>query len=80
MQPSEPSSVLCDDLEGYDGEGMGEGSRGRDTISIELIHSITWRKPTQHPQAITLWSKREKRDMGITLSTGLLPFPPPPGQ
>ena len=41
-------SVLCDDLEGWDGGGWERGSRGRGymCIYLELIH-VLQKKPTQ---------------------------------
>ena len=53
----EPSQMLCDDLEGWDGEG---GSRGR-LYTYRLIHVVEWQKPIQHYKEIILQLKKKKQ-------------------
>ena len=49
--------VLCDDLDGWNGE-MG-GSRGT-YVYLWLIHVDVWKKSTQYCKAIILQLKRKK--------------------
>ena len=53
----EPSQMLCDDLEGWDGEG---GSRGS-PYTYRLIHVVVWQKPIQHYKEIILQLKKKKQ-------------------
>ena len=56
-QASPISSMLCDDLEGWDGEGGREAQEGGDMgmyVHIELIHFVVQQKLTQHCKAIIL--------------------------
>ena len=57
MQHREPSLVLCDDLEGWDGvEGGSEVQR--EGTCVYLIHGIVLHKST-HCKAISLqWKKK----------------------
>jgi len=59
MEHRELSSVLCEDLEGWDGaRGVSEGgSRGRRYVYLELIHIVTQQRPTQCCKAISLQLK-----------------------
>ena len=57
------SSVLCDDLNGWDGGGMRERSKREGAnVYIWLIHFIVQQKPTQHCKAITPQQKKKKKD------------------
>ena len=45
--------MLCDDLDGWDGDGVGRKSkRKRIYVYIELIHLVVLQKLTQHCKAI----------------------------
>ena len=44
----EPSLVLCDDLEGWDGEVGGRLKRKEIHVHLRLIHVVVWQKQTQH--------------------------------
>ena len=49
--------MLCDDLEGWDGEGGREAQEGEDMgiyVYIYLIHFVIKQKLTQHCKAIIL--------------------------
>ena len=51
------SSMLCDDLEGWDREGGREAQEGGDMgmyVYIQLIHFVVQQKLTQHRKAIIL--------------------------
>jgi len=52
----ELSSVPCDDLEGWDGEGSSK--REGVYVCIELIHFIVQQKLTQHWEAVILQLKK----------------------
>lgn len=46
---TQPSPVLCDNLDGWDGEGCGkEGSRRRGHVCLILIHADIWQKLSQY--------------------------------
>ena len=52
------SLVLCDNLEGWDGEEGGRRiQEGRVYVYLWLIHVDVWQKPTQHCKAIILQLK-----------------------
>ena len=47
--------VLCDRLEGWDGEGGGRGFReGGDLCIPNEIHVVMWQKPSQYYKVIIL--------------------------
>ena len=49
--------MLCDHLEGWDGEGGREMQQGGDMgiyVCIQLIHFVIQKKVTQHCKAIIL--------------------------
>ena len=48
--------MLCDDLEGWDGEAGREAQEGI-CVYLWLIHVVLWQKPTQHYKAIILQLK-----------------------
>ena len=53
--PGSPNSVLCDNLEGWDGLESGrEVKREGTSVYLWLIHGDVWQKPTQHCKAIIL--------------------------
>ena len=49
--------VLCDNLEGQDGEGSG----GRGHMYLWLMHVVVWQKPTKYCKAIILQLKIKKK-------------------
>ena len=53
--------MLCDDLGGWDGGGVGRRSERGDMVYIQLIHFIIQQKPTQHCKAIIFQLKKKKR-------------------
>ena len=50
----ELSVVLCDELDGWDGEVRGSSKREGICVYRELIHFIVQQKLTQHCKAIIL--------------------------
>ena len=50
----ELSLVLCDELDGWDGEVRGRSKREGLCVYIELLHFIVQQKLTQHYKAIIL--------------------------
>ena len=50
--------ALCDNLEGWDGVGVGGKFKREGThVYLQLIHLVVWEKPTQHCKAIILQLK-----------------------
>ena len=50
-----PKPVLCDNLEGWDGVGVGGRLRREGThVYLWLIHVDMWQKPAKHCKAIVL--------------------------
>ena len=49
--------VLCNNLEGRDGEGSGEGTH----VPLWLRHVFVWQKPTKYCKAIILQLKIKKK-------------------
>ena len=44
-----PKLVLCDNLEGWDGVGVGRGFKGEGAhVYLWLVHAVVWQKPAQH--------------------------------
>ena len=60
VQHRELSSLLCDDLDGWDGGGGGRSKREGIQVYIQLIHFIVQQKLTQHCKAILLQLKKGK--------------------
>ena len=55
VQHKEFNPVLCDNLEGWDGEGSGRGFRREGTcVDLWLIHADVWQTLTQYCKAIIL--------------------------
>ena len=53
-----PRPVLCDNLEGWGGEGGGGGLQDGGThVCLWLIHADVWQKPSQYWKAIILQLK-----------------------
>ena len=55
MAHRELSLVLCDNLEEWDGGGVGEGRRFKRKgtyVYVRLIHVVVWQKPTEHCKSI----------------------------
>ena len=51
--------MIGDDLEGWDGGGVGERLKKEGTyIYLQLIRVVVWGKPTQHCKAIILQLKK----------------------
>ena len=52
--------MICDDLDGWDGVGVG-GSLKREGIYVYLwlIHIVVWQKPIQHCKAIIHQIKKQ---------------------
>ena len=46
--------MLCDNLDGWDGEGDERGLREGGYINLWLIRVDVWQKPTQYCKAIIL--------------------------
>ena len=69
--------MLCDNLEGWDGVGVGERfNKERICVQLWLIHIAVWQKPTQHCKATILQLKINfKKKYGKSfLIDGHLPF------
>ena len=50
-----PKPVLCDRLEGWDGEGDGRGvQEGGDLCIPNEIHVVMWQNPSQYYKVIIL--------------------------
>ena len=57
---------LCNNLEGWDGEGdEREAQKGGD-ICIPMAHVDVWQKPTEHCKAITFQLKMNKLKTDMT--------------
>ena len=55
--------MLCDNLEGWDGIGVGERfNREGKYVYLWLIHVDVWQKPTQHCKAIILQLKIKEKE------------------
>ena len=59
------NAVLCDDLEGWDGEGGG-GFRVEGThVCLWSIHTDVWQKPSQYCKVIILQLNKSKKNNGV---------------
>ena len=52
--------MLCDNLEGWEGERGGRFKREETYVYLRLIHADVWQKPTQYCKAIILQLKISK--------------------
>ena len=52
--------MLCDNLEGWEGERGGRFKREETYVYLRLIHADVWQKPTQYCKAIILQLKINK--------------------
>ena len=73
------NSVLCDNLEGWDGWEVGRRLKREGTyIYLWLIHADIWQKPTQHSKAIVpqlkIKDKTKKENLHHILTFLSLPF------
>ena len=67
-QHREISTVLCDDLEGWDTEGGSEAQEGGDMgiyVYIQLIHFVVQQKLTQHCKAFILQKRCGKKNLKL---------------
>ena len=66
IEPRELSSMLCGDVGGCDGDGVGERSKWEGLcVYIQLIHFIVQQKLTQHCKAIILQLKNNCNNLSI---------------
>ena len=55
--------MLCEDLGGWDGGGVGGRLKRGETMDTELIHFTVERKPTQHCKAAIPQLKKKYRNV-----------------